>query len=389
VCKAPPSSKKAAALAKKALGTADLEGGVLHLEPTAAATAGARTSAADGKKKKKGAGDAKAQPQVMMDYIERGLFPFRLSWPEKPKDMIIVLAAHTQAERKGWTKALDACIRDLADAAPMKGELFKKKGRHGGLFKFGWDKRWFELLQADAEAKIPPSFVYYEQEKHGGSAKGSIVLNSSAMLMSGDAFATSQYSHVFAISSQGATDAKAITTVLACEAASDLEKWTSAVERALHSFKPKGAKQANLSEEERELMKKTVEQLKLTLDYMGVEYDKATQDKQMLAVEILRQKQIQAIQRAKGSDSAANLHKNLQRDEARLMHRDVEELRALLDYMEVEYDKDIDSKTRLVSLIINQKRLGDAAKACQSIARAARSRAVLERPPSTTEVDVQ
>ena len=75
------------------------------------------------------------------------------------------------------------------------------------------------------------------------------------------------------------------------------------------------------------------------------------------------------------------------------MHRDVEELRALLDYMEVrfqpshpsphpptltpyslppaqvDYDKDIDSKTRLVSLIINQKRMGDAAMACQRIVR--------------------
>ena len=139
--------------------------------------------------------------------------------------------------------------------------------------------------------------------------------------------------------------------------------------RQLHSFKPKGTKQANLSEEEKELMKKTVEQLKLTLDYMGVEYDKATQDKQTLAVEILRQKQLQAIRKAHGGESAANLQKNLQRDEARLMHRDVEELRALLDYMEVEYDRAIDSKARLVGLIINQKRLGDAAKAVQKVFR--------------------
>ena len=36
---------------------------------------------------------------------------------------------------------------------------------------------------------------------------------------------------------------------------------------------------------------------------------------------------------------------------------------------QVDYDKDIDSKTRLVSLIINQKRMGDAAMACQRIVR--------------------
>ena len=119
-----------------------------------------------------------------------------------------------------------------------------------------------------------------------------------AMLMSGDAFATSTHQHVFAVSSQGPTDPKPLTTVLAAESAIELDKWTAAVERAVHSFKPKGTKQANLSEEEKELMKKTVEQLKLKLDYMGVEYDKTTTDKQSLAVEILRQKNLLAIQKA-------------------------------------------------------------------------------------------
>ena len=86
-------------------------------------------------------------------------------------------------------------------------------------------------------------------------------------------------------------------------------------------------------------MKKTVEQLKLKLDYMGVEYDKTTTDKQSLAVEILRQKNIQAIQKAKGDGADIdNLQKQLKKDEARLMHRDVEELRALLDYMEVSVE---------------------------------------------------
>ena len=371
--KSPPSSKKAAAraAAKAAALGAEIQGGVIHVNVEAAA-------AVAGEKKKNKAGKGadgskghKPQPQVMMDYIERGLFPFHVSWPDKKKEMIIVLAAHTQAERKGWTKALDGCIKDIADAAPMKGFLSKKKGRHGGFFKFGWDKRWFELLQQDPETGMPASFIYYEADKDGklkgAKQKGSIVINSGAMLMSGDSFATQDHRFVFAISSQGQGDYKPLTTVLAAESQAQLEQWTGAVERALHSFKPKGAKQANLSEEEKELMKKTVEQLKLTLDYMGVSYDKTATDKQMLAVEILRQKQIQAIQKAKGQGaSALNLHKNLQRDEARLMHRDIEELRALLDYMEVEYDKEIDSKARLVSLIINQKRLGDAARAVQA-----------------------
>ena len=351
------------------------------------------------KKKKDKEGGAKAQPQVMMEYIDRGLFPFKVSWPEKPKEMIVVLAAHTQAERKGWVKALESCAKDLEDARPQKGYLFKKKGRHGGmmggLFKVGWDKRWFELLQADPEAGIPPSFTYWDDEKHGTTApKGAIVLNQKAMILSGEGMATASHPNVFAISSQGADDPKPLTTTLAADTQVELDKWTHAVERALHSFKPKGTKQVNLSAEEAELMKKTVEQLKLKLDYMGVEYDKTTTDKQSLAVEILRQKNIQAIQKAKGDGADIdNLQKQLKKDEARLMHRDVEELRALLDYMEVrvqrshpsphpptltpyslppaqvDYDKDIDSKTRLVSLIINQKRMGDAAMACQRIVR--------------------
>ena len=36
---------------------------------------------------------------------------------------------------------------------------------------------------------------------------------------------------------------------------------------------------------------------------------------------------------------------------------------------EVDFDRQIDSKTRLVGLIINQKRLGDAAKSVQRIFR--------------------
>ena len=72
--------------------------------------------------------------------------------------------------------------------------------------------------------------------------------------------------------------------------------------------------------------------------------------------------------------SKGDLTKKLRKEEARLMQRDVDELRALLDYMEVEYDHGIDSKERLVSLIINQKHLGDATVAVQRIARAHSSR---------------
>ena len=47
----------------------------------------------------------------MAELVARGLFPFRLSWPKRPEEMgVIVLAAHSAAERKGWMKALEASI---------------------------------------------------------------------------------------------------------------------------------------------------------------------------------------------------------------------------------------------------------------------------------------
>ena len=74
--------------------------------PCSAARVSGYGEATEGGRKggKKGEG-AKQQPQVMMDYIDRGLYPFRVSWPEKKKDVIIVLAAHTQAKGMATEKA--------------------------------------------------------------------------------------------------------------------------------------------------------------------------------------------------------------------------------------------------------------------------------------------
>ena len=60
-------------------------------------------------------------------------------------------------------------------------------------------------------------------------------------------------------------------------------------------------------------------------------------DKGLLATEVLRQKQLRAIARhGDGGGSKGELTKKLRKDEARLMARDVDELRALLEYMDVE-----------------------------------------------------
>jgi len=308
----------------------------------------------------------------MTELQERGLFPFRLSWPKRPNDMIIVLAAHSAAERKAWVKAVDANIAAIAAAAPMAGYLMKKQGRMGGLLKFGWNNRWFELLQATEVT--PASFCYYETEARGAAPKGTIVLNGQSMLMSSTALSLKGHEHVFAISSRGPDNKRPVTTVLAATSQSELEAWTSALERALHSFKPKTAPRTNLTEEEAALNKRTLAQLRLMLEYMGVQVDRACDDKGLLVTEVLRTKQILAIQKHSAmSTSSRELTKQLKKDEARLMQRSVDELRALLDYMEVEYDPAIDSKTRLVGLIISQKRRADAATSAQRIWRRASS----------------
>ena len=113
-------------------------------------------------------------------------------------------------------------------------------------------------------------------------------------------------------------------------------------------------------------------QLRLMLEYMGVDFDKECTDKATLATEVLRQRQVQAIARH-GDGSKGELTRKLRKDEARVMQRDVGELRALLEYMDVECDPTIESKTRLVALIINQKRLGDAATSAQRVYRRASS----------------
>lgn len=308
----------------------------------------------------------------MTELTDRGLYPFRLSWPQKPKEPILVFAATSAVERKAWVKALEGAIDTIARSAPTFGYLTKKAGRRGGLLAFGWHKRWFELLQASEGT--PASFSYYDTEegaKAGAQPKGQIVLNARAVLLSSASLATKAHEHVFAISSQGATDPKPITTTLAAESSQELDRWTSAVERALHSFRPTAVPRTKLSEEETALHKKSVAQLRLMLEYMGVDYDKATTDKGALALEVMRQRQIQSLAKH-GSVGASNgeLQRKLKKDEARLMQRDVEELRALLNIMEVDYNQEIDSKERLIALIINQKRVELAASTAQRVYRA-------------------
>ena len=217
--------------------------------------------------------------------------------------------------------------------------LHKRKGRNGGLFKFGWSERWFELLQG--HEATPPVLHYFEGERKDKAQepKGVIVINQGSVLMRSPGMATKHHEHVFAVSTQ--EGAKTITTVLAGQSPSDLERWTSAIDRALGWFKPsevggQGRKKDRKTDEEKDLHKKTPIQLLRMLEYMGVAGTVAIGDKDALVAEVMRQRQLNAFKQhlpnGKDAGSKGELQKNLHRDEARLMHRTVDELKALLAF---------------------------------------------------------
>lgn len=72
--------------------------------------------------------------------------------------------------------------------------------------------------------------------------------------------------------------------------------------------------------------------------------------------------------KATGGDTS-EMMKKVRKDEARLMQRDIEELKTLLGFMEVEFNQKIDDKARLVALIIAQKHTNVAAAAVQKVQR--------------------
>lgn len=67
---------------------------------------------------------------------------------------------------------------------------------------------------------------------------------------------------------------KAIDTYLACENKSEMEKWKSALLRAVKSFQKYLGPAIAITKEEKDLHGKSLEQLRLMLEYLGVEFDK-------------------------------------------------------------------------------------------------------------------
>ena len=179
-------------------------------------------------------GKAMVQKPVIKNYIDKQRFPFTLTWPNAEVDHDVVLAAASSADRAGWKKAIEKVLKALAAQAPTSGWLMKESGRKGntgfGLakaFTSGWKQRWFVLEQPDEEAAA--SFRYYTTPALDRPL-GVIVINATAKI---GVDVNANKPHSFFVESQGASDPRAIKTVLAGKNQDDLNKWTKAISRAI------------------------------------------------------------------------------------------------------------------------------------------------------------
>jgi len=217
-----------------------------------------------------------------------------------------------------------------------------------------WDRRWFDLQQS--QGQLDPSLSVYETAE-STTPIGVVVLNKDSELELSTDFAAKAMPHVIVITSKGEADPKPVRYYLACESIVDLEKWKTALSRALRSFHKHKGPAVKLTNEEKVLHGKSLVQLRLMLEYLGVEVDKKSEDKFKLSFLIVKHRELNMIAKKEGANDKSELMQKIKKEEARLMHRSVEELRQLLDYMEVDLADDLDDKERLVKLIINQKNL--------------------------------
>jgi len=72
-------------------------------------------------------------------------------------------------------------------------------------------------------------------------------------------------------------DAKPVETFLACDSKAEMEKWKNALTRALRSFHKQRGAAPTLTKEEKELHTKSIQQLRVMLEYLGVDFDKKTE----------------------------------------------------------------------------------------------------------------
>ena len=144
----------------------------------------------------------------------------------------------------------------------------------------------------------------------------------------------------------------------------------------------KTAMNLKLNKAEKALMGKSLEQLRLMLEYLGVAFDKKSEDKFKLVFLVLKHRELNMIAK-QNPEAKSELMIKIKKEEARLMVRSVEELRQLLEYLEVEGVEAIEDKEQLCRLIINQKNLPAVSALVAPKLQAWKQRSMEEAVPSS------
>ena len=309
------------------------------------------------------------QTAAVAELLQRKLAPFRLTWPDGELAYDLVCAVDDAEARTDWQKALQGALDRINANAPTSGWLEKQKGRGGGMAAMtkvlGWDKRWFVLTQPEVAGELP-RFEYFERPG-APVAKGSIALNKQATLLVSEQL-KSDNPFGFCVTSQGPDDKKPITTTLAATKGGELDKWTMAIRRAIRGEeedKKAKAERLRLEKAEADLFRKTPEQLQQLLDYMGkgaMHANRSVKDKGLLVQCVVSAREASkagsSAAKSGGADGGAKqLRDQMSHEEAQLGKRTVEELKALLEFMEVDFDDRLEDKHKLISLVVRQKNL--------------------------------
>ena len=152
-------------------------------------------------------------------------------------------------------------------------------------------------------------------------------------------------------------------TVLAAHTPGEIEKWAAAVKAALKPPNTGTSKSTKELSEEKELKAKPLKQLKNLLAYMEVAVDpRRADDKDFLVQTVVDHRQALRSAKAFSKKMKKELAERMDKDRQKLMLRSVDELKALLVYLEAEFDESIDDKEKLVRLVVNQKNAVGMAK---------------------------
>ena len=152
-------------------------------------------------------------------------------------------------------------------------------------------------------------------------------------------------------------------TVLAAHTPGEIEKWAAAVKAALKPPNTGTSKSTKELSEEKELKAKPLKQLKNLLAYMEVSVDpRRADDKDFLVQTVVDHRQALRSAKAFSKKMKKELAERMDKDRQKLLLRSVDELKALLVYLEAEFDESIDDKEKLVRLVVNQKNAVGMAK---------------------------